>query len=176
MELMLLNLLHLLQNNHHLFVIKFLSMVNKPYIFLIPDNPVRKLIMAGATSIIKPFIDGAICYAFLWILVGGYFPDLIISALVYGSFGCIYIASNILAQRIVGISGNRGVFITFYMGIMVLLMIPGIVLGLLLLSSLTGHFLTVIAASVIGVPVLLWNLLISFVIFMLCRNLMNNIE
>ena len=150
--------------------------LNKPYIFLIPDNPVRKLIMAGATSIIKPFIDGAICYAFLWILVGGYFPDLIISALVYGSFGCIYIASNILAQRIVGISGNRGVFITFYMGIMVLLMIPGIVLGLLLLSSLTGHFLTVIAASVIGVPVLLWNLLISFVIFMLCRNLMNNIE
>lgn len=149
--------------------------LNKPYIFLIPDSPVRKLIMAGATSIIKPFIDGAISFVFLWMLVGGHIPDIIVCTLVYGSFGCIYISSNILAQRIVGISGNRGVFITFYMGIMVVLMIPGIVIGLLALSNVSGYF-TIISASVLGFPVFLWNIFISFMIFMLCKNLLNNIE
>ena len=149
--------------------------LNKPYIFLIPDSAVKKLIMAGATSIIKPFIDGAISFAFLWILVGGFITDVIVCALVYGSFGCIYIASNILAQRIVGISGNRGVFITFYMGIMVLLMIPGIVAGIVLLSQLSGY-LTAIAATIIGLPVLIWNIFISFMIFLMCKNLLNNIE
>ena len=149
--------------------------LNKPYIFLIPDNPVRKLIMAGATSIIKPFIDGAVSFALLWLLVGGFLPDVLICPLVYGSFGCIYIASNILAQRIVGLSGNRGVFITFYMGIMVVLMIPGIVIGLLLLSNIHGYF-SVVAAAVMGLPVFLWNILVSFVIFMICKNLLHNIE
>lgn len=149
--------------------------LNKPYIFLIPDSPVRKLIMAGATSIIKPFIDGALTFILLWLLVGGYIPDVVICSLVYGSFGCIYISSNILAQRIVGVSGNRGVFITFYMGFMLLLMIPGVLIGLLALTNISGE-LTVISASVLGLPVLLWNIFISLATFMVCKNLLNNIE
>ncbi len=149
--------------------------LNKPYIFLIPDDPVKKLIMAGATSIIKPFIDGAVSFVLLWIITGGHFVDALVCMLVYGSFGCIYISSNILAQRIVGISGNRGVFITFYMGIMVLLMIPGIAAGIMLLSSISAE-LTGIAAAFLGLPVLIWNIFISFMIFLMCRNLLNNIE
>lgn len=149
--------------------------LNKPYIFLIPDDPVKKLIMAGATSIIKPFIDGTIAFLLLYVLVGGHFIDAVACILAYGSFGCIYISSNILAQRIVGISGNRGVFIAFYMGIIVLLMIPGIVAGVLLLSSV-GAELTVIAATILTLPVTAWNIFVSFMIFLLCRNLLNNIE
>ena len=149
--------------------------LNKHYIFLIPADPVKKLIMAGATSIIKPFIDGAIAFLLLYVLVGGHFIDAVACILAYGSFGCIYISSNILAQRIVGISGNRGVFIAFYMGIIVLLMIPGIVAGVLLLSSV-GAELTVIAATILTLPVTAWNIFVSFMIFLLCRNLLNNIE
>lgn len=149
--------------------------LNKPYIFLIPDNPVKKLIMAGATSIIKPFVDGAITYLILFIIVGGQPLDALVCMFAYGSFGCIYISSNILAQRIVGISGNRGVFIAFYMGIMVILMAPGIVFGVLLLSSVISS-VTVIAATLLAFPVFVWNIFISFMIFLMCKNLLNNIE
>ena len=149
--------------------------LNKPYIFLIPDDPVKKLIMAGATSIIKPFIDGAIAFTILFFIAGGHFIDAFTCMIAYGSFGCIYISSNILAQRIVGISGNRGVFITFYMGIIVLLMIPGIIGGILLLSNISAE-LTPISATILALPVLVWNIFISFMIFLLCRNLLNNIE
>lgn len=149
--------------------------LNKPYIFLIPDHPVRKLIMAGATSIIKPFVDGTITFTVLWLLVGGNTLDAFMSALTYGSFGCVYISSNILAQRIVGVSGNRGVFITIYMGFMVLLMVPGIIMGLLLVPHLPP-FLRVVSAAFLELPVLLWNLFISFMTFMVCKNLLNNIE
>ena len=148
--------------------------LSKPYIFLIPDDPVKKLIMASATSIIKPFTDGTIAYLILALIVGGQIPDIITSILVYGSFGCVYIAANVLAQRIVGMNGNRGVFITFYMSLIFLLMIPGIVLGILSLSH-AGE-LSIIAAAMMGIPVFLWNMLISFLIFLLCRNLLNNVE
>ena len=131
--------------------------------------------MAGATSIIKPFIDGAIAFTILFFIAGGHFIDAFTCMIAYGSFGCIYISSNILAQRIVGISGNRGVFITFYMGIIVLLMIPGIIGGILLLSNISAE-LTPISATILALPVLVWNIFISFMIFLLCRNLLNNIE
>ncbi len=148
--------------------------LSKPYIFLIPDSPVKKLIMASATSIIKPFTDGTIAYIVLALIVGGQIPDIVTSILVYGSFGCVYIAANVLAQRIVGMNGNRGIFITFYMSLIFLLMIPGILLGLFSLSN-AGE-LSIIAATMMGLPVFLWNMLISFLIFLMCRNLLNNAE
>ena len=101
--------------------------------------------------------------------------DVLVCMLAYGSFGCIYISSNILAQRIVGLSGNRGIFITFYMGIMVALMIPGIAAGILMVTAVPEEWLFM-ASTVIGLPVVIWNLFISLMIFLLCRNLLNNIE
>lgn len=148
--------------------------LGKPYIFLIPDDPVKKLIMASATSIVKPFIDGTIAYVALSIVVGGWIPDIITSILVYGSFGCVYIAANVLAQRIVGMNGNRGIFITFYMSLILLLMIPGIFLGIL--SIVYARRLAVIAATVMGLPIFFWNVFISLMIFLICKNLLNNVE
>ncbi len=148
--------------------------LSKPYIFLIPDDPVKKLIMAGATSIIKPYTDGVFAFVILGLIVGANPLDVISSVLVYGSFGSVYIAANILAQRIVGVDGNRGVFITFYMSFIVLLMIPGVLMGLFAVSRLGS--LSFIAATVMGVPVIIWNIIASLLIFMLCRNLLNNIE
>ena len=152
--------------------------LTKPYIFLIPDDPVKKLIMASATSIIKPFTDGAIAYVALSIVVGGYIPDIITSILVYGSFGCVYIAANVLAQRIVGMNGNRGIFITFYMSLIVMLMLPGIFLGILNLMYIrqVSFMLSLISATMMGLPIFLWNILISLMIFFTCKNLLNNVE
>ena len=149
--------------------------LNKHYIFLIPDSAVKKLIMAGATSIIKPFVDGLIAFGALYIIAGGNMIDAVTSMISYGSFGCVYIAANILAQRIVGGSGNGGVFITFYMSFIVLLMIPGIILGVVSLANFGAAGFFSISATLMAVPVFLWNFIISLCIFLLCRNLLNNI-
>ena len=148
--------------------------LGKPYIFLIPEDPVKKLIMASATSIIKPFIDASISYIILAVIVGGAIPDIITSILVYGSFGCVYIAANVLAQRIVGMNGNRGIFITFYMSLIFLLMVPGVFLGVMALTH--ARMFADISATVMGLPIFFWNISISLLIFLMCRNLLNNVE
>ena len=147
--------------------------LTKPYIYLIPDHPVKKLIMAAATGLVKPFTDGMITYILIALLTGGHLCDIIISALVYGSFGTVYIAANILAQRLVGIESSGGIFITFYMSMIVLTLLPGVIFGLLALAELSGMF-GFIAATLFGLPVLIWNMVISGVIFIACRNLLNN--
>lgn len=147
--------------------------LTKPYIYLIPDDAVRKLIMASATGLIKPFTDGIITFGLLALYIGGQPCDIVFSAILYGSFGSIYIAANILAQRIVGLDSSGGIFITFYMSLIVLSLVPGVAAGLLVLSLFAGSFAS-IAATLLGVPVLTWNLLVSLIIFMLCRNLLDN--
>ena len=149
--------------------------LTKPYIYLIPDGAVRKLLMAAATGLIKPFTDGIITFAFLAAFAGGNIIDPIIAALTYGSFGSLYIAANILAQRLVGIDSTGGVFITFYMTMIVLTMLPGIIAGLVVLSVFASS-LGFIASTLLCTPVLIWNLLVTAVIFLTCRNLLNNTE
>ena len=149
--------------------------LTKPYIYLIPDGAVKKLIMAAATGLIKPFTDGIITFGLLAIFIGGQPIDIIICALAYGSFGSIYIATNVLAQRIAGLDSSGGIFITFYMSVMIITLIPGIVIGLIVLSSFAGSY-GYIATTLLGTPVLIWNMAVSLIIFCSCRNLLNNTE
>lgn len=149
--------------------------LNKPYIYLIPDGAVKKLVMAAATGIIKPFTDGIITFGLMCIFAGGHPVDIIVSMLTYGSFGTLYIAANILAQRLVGVDSTGGIFITFYISMIVLTALPGIVVGLVVLSSFAGSF-GYIASTLLGAPVLVWNIIVSAGIFLACRNLLNNTE
>lgn len=149
--------------------------MTKPYIYLIPDGAVKKLVMASATGLIKPFTDGFITYFLLSVYNHGHLCDIIVSALVYGSFGTLYIAANILAQRLVGIDSSGGIFITFYMSLIVLTLIPGVIAGLLVLANFAGVFGS-IASTLLGLPILIWNMAISAVIFLMCRNLLDNTQ
>lgn len=149
--------------------------LNKPYIFLIPDRAVKKLIMAAATGLIKPFTDGIVAFGILALFMGGNISDIIVSMLVYGSFGCVYIAANVLAQRLVGADSSGGIFITFYMSLIVAVLIPGVIMGIVLLGAVVSEF-GFMAQTFLGMPVFIWNIIISLIIFMLCRNLLNNVE
>ena len=149
--------------------------LTKPYIYLIPDGAVKKLVMAAATGIIKPFTDGIITIGLLAVFVGGHPLDIVICALTYGSFGTLYIAANILAQRLVGIDSTGGIFITFYISMIVLTLLPGVVIGLVVLSSFAGEF-GFIATTLLGGPIMVWNIIVSAGIFIACRNLLNNTE
>ncbi len=149
--------------------------LTKPYIYLIPDGAVKKLVMAAATGIIKPFTDGIITFVILAFVAGGQPVDVITAALTYGSFGTLYIAANVLAQRLVGIDSTGGIFITFYMSMIVLTLLPGVVIGLVVLSTMSGSY-GFIAATLLGAPLFIWNMIVSAGIFIACRNLLNNTE
>lgn len=149
--------------------------LNKPYIYLVPDNGVKKLIMASMTTLLKPLTDAMIAFSILGIVISANVLDIITAVLVYASFGSIYLVSNIMAQRIVGLNGSRGIFITFYMGFILLILIPGIAAGILALTQLSGVY-PAIAATIMGVPVFIWNFFISLIIFLMCKNLLNNTE
>ncbi len=149
--------------------------LNKPYIYLVPDSGVKKLIMASMTTLIKPLTDATVAFGILGIVISANIFDIITAVLVYASFGSVYLVSNIMTQRIVGLNGSRGIFITFYMGFILVMLVPGIAGGILALTQLSGTY-SELSATIMGIPVFAWNTFISLIIFLLCKNLLNNTE
>ncbi len=149
--------------------------LNKPYIYLIPENPFKKLIMASMTSLIKPFIDGVISFTLAGIVFGLSITDIIIGMAVYTSFGFVYNSANILTQRVIGLTGSRGIMVTLYMAIVTIMILPGVIIAVMMLVNMfvSGKFYLSIYA---GIPVSIWNTVVSIIMYALCRNVLNNIE
>ena len=143
----------------------------KPAIYLVPEKPFAKLIWASMTTILKPVIDGAIIFTVLCLVLHANPLTAIVCALIYGSTGFLFTANNVLSQRLFGSVANKGLLMIAYMFILVLTVAPGVVCSALLLAFGNG-----LPGIVIGLPVVIWNVVISIGIFATCRNILDNVE
>jgi hypothetical protein len=149
--------------------------LEKPYIYLVPANPFRKLLWASMTSVIKPIIDGAVL-SFVSALAARANPLTALAFfLAYGSFGLLFLSGNILSQRTMGSMSNRGLAVVLFMVLLLVLMAPGIALSVvayIFLQAGGGAAILLISA----LPMIGWNVLVALVVIYLCRNLLSNTE
>lgn len=151
--------------------------LQKPYIFIVPASPVKKLIMACATSVIKPFIDGVTAFMVAGILFGANFIDILACIFVYFSCGLLYTSLNVLVQRFMGKAGNRGVLMVIYMLLLFTALIPGIVVSILLfLAFLANGVYDTFFAARLCFPSVVCNLVVAFLIFLISKRTLNNME
>ncbi|HEX3037696.1 MAG TPA: putative ABC exporter domain-containing protein [Oscillospiraceae bacterium] len=143
----------------------------KPAIYLVPEKPFAKLLWASMTTILKPVIDGVIIFTVLCFVLHANPLTAIVCALIYGSTGFLFTANNVLSQRLFGSVSNRGLLMFVYMLILVLTVAPGVVCSALLVAFGNG-----LPGIVVGLPVVIWNVIISIVIFAACRNILDNVE
>lgn len=145
--------------------------LTKPYIYLVPAPPFQKLIWACMTSIIKPAVDGAAVFAVTCAVTRADPLMGLLCAMLYASFGFLYTAGNVLSQRVFGSMANRGAALLFYMFMIIALIAPGAVL-----SALLYYMYGYLPEIIIGLPAVLWNVLVSAVIFYACRNILSTAE
>lgn len=151
--------------------------LQKPYIFIVPASPVKKLIMSCATSVIKPLVDGVIAFTIGGILFGANLIDVLVCIALYFSCGLLYTSLNVLVQRFMGKAGNRGVLMVVYMLLLFVALIPGIVMSvvLFLISSLKGAY-DILFAARLCLPMAVSNFVVAFLIFLLSKRTLNNME
>lgn len=151
--------------------------LQKPYIFMIPASPVKKLIMSCATSVIKPFIDGVVAFSIGGILFGANPLDVLACITVYFSCGLLYTSLNVLVQRFMGKAGNRGVLMVVYMLLLFVALIPGMaVSAILFLTTSAQASNSVFFAARLCFPAAVCNFVIAFLVFMLSKRTLNNME
>lgn len=151
--------------------------LQKPYIFMVPASSVKKLIMACATSVIKPLIDGFIAFMVGGILLGANPLDILACMTIYSSCGVLYTSLNVLVQRFMGKAGNRGILMVVYMLLMFVALIPGIVVSAtMFLTSLTQISYDMLLASRLCFPAAICNFVVAFLIFIISKRTLDNME
>ncbi len=143
----------------------------KPYIYLVPEKPFDKLFWASMSTLMMPVIDGAVIFTALCVILRANPFTALICVLIYASMGFVYTAANVLSQRVFGQLANKGLIMILYMILLVVLMAPGIG-GSVALYILARQ----VPGIVMGLPIFVWNLLVSVGIFYACRNLLNTVE
>lgn len=149
--------------------------LSKPYLYLVPEPPFRKLVWAGLSTVLKPAIDGTITFAVLCTVLRANPFMALTCALAYASFGFLFTAGSVLGRRVLGTAPNRGMVMMLFMLLLFLVMAPGIVGTIIVAFVLHGSFLGV-GPLLVASPLILWNILAAFLIFYFCRNLLSSCE
>ncbi len=159
----------------------FAKEITKPYIYLIPQSPFKKLLWSAAYDCLKPFGDALLVYGIL-VLVGGCPPLAAVTyGLTFGSFYSLYACCNILMQRIFGsgtgnsvtsrLTKGQGMLFLLYMLAVMIVLAPGIVASVIITLALPGSI------QALGILALfVWNMGLSAVVLVLSRNVLNNME
>lgn len=151
--------------------------LQKPYIFMVPASPVKKLIMSCATSVIKPFIDGVIAFAIGGALFSASPIDILACIAVYFSCGLVYTSLNVLVQRFMGKTGNRGVLMVIYMLLLFVALTPGIVVSATLFFTASAKIpYNIFLAARLCFPAAACNFIIAFLVLLLSKRTLNNME
>ncbi|HCR43156.1 MAG TPA: hypothetical protein DIV41_01115 [Ruminococcaceae bacterium] len=140
----------------------------KPYIYLVPEPPFKKLIWASMTTIIKPALDGVVIFAVMCAAARANPLTGLFCALLYASCGFLFTAGNVLAQRLFGSMSNRGVIMLLYIFMLIIIMAPGAVLSLAVRDAFPQ-----LQVIVRGLPAVGWNVAVSCLVFYFCRNLLS---
>jgi hypothetical protein len=143
----------------------------KPYIFLIPEQSIKKVFAASVTSLLKPCADAVIIFAVL-AAVGGADPfTCIFLALAYSASGAVFVGLTILFQRVLGGQPNKLVQMFIGMTFLLAVMAPAIIL-----SAVAAFLLPEALGFLCTLPYTVFCVMIAFLIFLTCGNLIEKSE
>lgn len=143
----------------------------KPYLYLIPEPPLKKLLYATKETLIADCWEAVLIMLPAGLLVHAAPLDILFAILARISFALLFTAGNILVERVFGVVHSKVLTSLFYFLALFLMAIPGIVLGIVFMA-----FLPLPGFMGLFLGMLLLNLPVSILVLFLCRNLLQYAE
>lgn len=145
--------------------------IKMPFIFLVPEKSLTKLIAVSLSNLIKPLIDGTIVFTIVYLISGTPVILNVFLAIAYMSTGFSFSSLTILNQRLLGGQPNKIISSFLGIGLFIAIMAPGII------ASFVATLLLSEALSFLGLlPFILLNLIISAIIYLICGDIFERTE
>lgn len=139
------------------------------YIYVIPENPFKKMVWSNLEIMIKAFVEGALICSVSGIVAEVGFAVTLLSVAVYMLFIFMLIGVNYVSMRFTGADMSAGLLVMLYMFAVLLVMLPGIVLAVV--AGVSGGGVTAALAVLAG-----WELAASLVCFWLSKGILHNCD
>lgn len=140
-----------------------------PYIYMIPQNPFKKLVFASLESVVDSFVSGLIIFIPCGLILGAPADEIIAVIAARVGLAALLSAGNILIERILGNMQSKVLVVMLYYLILVVLLIPGAIAGVAV-GLVAGN----LAAGLFADCAV--NVVIALIILALCRNLLHTME
>lgn len=145
--------------------------ISKPYIYLIPEPPFKKLLWATAETLMADCVEAVFLFVPIGLILNMNPADTLLCIIARITFSLLFTAGNVLVERVFGTVRSKGLILFFYIISLMLMAVPGVALGVLMLSlellpGAAGMLLGMIAA----------NIPIALLVMFLCRNVLEYAE
>ncbi len=145
--------------------------ISKPYIYLIPEPPLKKLLWATAETLVSDCVEAVCLFVPIGLILNMSPLETVLCILARISFSLLFTSGNMLVERVFGTVRSKGLILFFYIISLMVMAVPGIILGafamgLELLPGAVGMLLGMIAA----------NVPIALLVMFLCRNVLQYAE
>lgn len=145
--------------------------ISKPYIYLIPEPPFKKLLWATAETLVADCVEAVCLFVPVGLIIGLGPLETALCIIARISFALLFTSGNMMVERIFGTVRSKGLILFFYIISLMILAVPGVILGVVLLSTelvpgAVGMLLGMIAA----------NAPVAMLVMFLCRNVLQYTE
>ncbi len=144
----------------------------KPYIYLMPEPPLKKLLFCTLETLMSDVLEAVIIFVPAGLLVGAGPVEIALCIVARISFALLFTAGNILVERVFGTVSSKVLVMFFYVIALLVMVLPGVAVGIALITFLPEAL--GLAGLFLGMAVL--NVLLSLLVLYLCRNLLQYAE
>jgi hypothetical protein len=145
--------------------------LTKPFIYLIPDKSIKKILAASGTSLIKPCIDAVFIYTAVCIFSRTSPLLNLFLALAYASSGAIFVSFTILCQRTFEGQLNKLICSLLELVLFIIVIGPGVGASAAAIILLPKQFF-----FLFSLPFTFCCVVITVFVFILCGDLLDKAE
>lgn len=151
---------------------RFAMELTKPFVYLIPESPVKKLIYTLADTVPSLLVESFITFIPVAFIVGASPLECILCALAKTAFGILFLSGSLIIDRIWGGALSKIVGVLIYFLFDIILAVPGVIAAIIIGGVVTEGAQISVALLVMTVI----NLLVSLLVFFCCRNVLQYSE
>jgi len=152
---------------------RFNRELTKPYIYLVPEPPLKKMIYALAETMPTAILESAIVLIPVSIIVNASIAECIICIAARVSFAALFLSSSVLIDRIWGGTMSKVAGMLLFFLVDLILIVPGVVLTMVLINFGIVPLNEIFTA---GLCLTVCNLPVSALVLYCCRNMLQYAE
>lgn len=145
--------------------------LSKPYIYLIPEKSLKKVVSASLTTLLKPWIDGLFIFTATSIFSNTSPLLNLFLAIAYASSGAIFVSYALLCQRIFGGQPNKFISAMIGIGLFMVVIAPGIGASIAAIMMLPQSLIFLGT-----LPFTFCCIIITIFVFVVCGDLLDKAE
>ena len=147
---------------------RLMKEMTKPYIYLVPEPPTKKLLWCLRESAAGYAVSALLSFGPMCFYVEAPLASIAAAAAAYFSYAYLFIAGNLVTERVFGGTTVKALVFLFYFIVLILMAAPGIATAIFASFALPEWTALLLLAAV--------NALVTLLGVFLCRNILSTVE